>query len=543
MPSADPTAMPAANTRFPREALLGCAVALALAGLTYLNALPNPFIYDDHHTVLANPSLKSGNLLAMLLYDRTRPLVNLTYAWDDWLWTGRAIGFRVTNLALHVVNVGLLYVLSWRLAEDRRQLRAETEAPTLVSPAVTGFVVASLFAVHPLLSESVGYISARHEVLCATFFLLGMLSGRRWLATDRGRLARPGAPPEVDHELLRGRRVRWGVATVVLWVLAMATKEVGAMLPFALLAYDVFWCDAEGRRARLIWIHAPLVAIAAALGVGRLLFLTYVEFPGQAGLRWEFLWLALDVIRRYASLLTIPIGQTAFHAVAPVPSVLDAAALVALLTLGLMLTVAWQLRHVRWLGSLGLVWFLLLLAPGAVLTLFNQGEPMSEHRVYLASCGFMMATGDALAWVDASLRRLGRMHVMGRVGFAIVLLTTASLTMTRNRMWGAPLALWGESVDLAPNHPRPRVLLGEALEDAGRLEEASDEYRTALRLQPTNVDAHIKLGQLLTRTGRLDEAREHITRALEADPNNEFARQSMAVIDQLSTAPAAGFRP
>ena len=54
-----------------------CGGAALLAGLVYLNALPNPFVYDDYHTVVANPSLaQPTDLFGLFSYDVTRPLAN-----------------------------------------------------------------------------------------------------------------------------------------------------------------------------------------------------------------------------------------------------------------------------------------------------------------------------------------------------------------------------------------------------------------------------------------------------------------------------------
>jgi len=40
---------------------------------------------------------------------------------------------------------------------------------------MTAFTAASLFAVHPALTEAVGYVSSRSELLCGCLFLAAML--------------------------------------------------------------------------------------------------------------------------------------------------------------------------------------------------------------------------------------------------------------------------------------------------------------------------------------------------------------------------------
>src|SRR3972149_5940391 len=107
--------------------VMGGAAAL-VAGLVCLNALHNPFMYDDYHTVVANPSiLNVANLQAIVLYDMPRPIVNFSYAIDRALWGAAPIGFHVTNTLLHMLNVVLLFLLARRLVEDFAAVRLKPD--------------------------------------------------------------------------------------------------------------------------------------------------------------------------------------------------------------------------------------------------------------------------------------------------------------------------------------------------------------------------------------------------------------------------------
>ena len=524
-PFADPTVRADTASRFDLRALVACSAAALLAGLVYLNALHNPFVYDDYHTVVANTSLQNvADVRAIVLHDITRPIVNFSYAIDRALWGAGPLGFHVTNVLLHVLNVILLFQLAWRLVENG-QGRGITDRP--IRAEVVAFATASLFAVHPMMTEAVGYISGRSEVLCATFFLLGMLSGRRWVRGD-------GAP--------------WAMLTVGLWGAALATKETAAMFPFVLFAYDGLTghpslarlnasrgSNAE-RRRRVATLHLPLMATAAVLGIVRLIVLR-IEYPGQVSVHWRYILLELDVLRRYVWLLVNPAGQALFHEVAAVRSLFEPRVLFAVGASGLMLALAWGLRRVERIASLGIVWFLLLLVPSAALNVLDQGEPMAEHRVYLASCGVFLAAGSGVGRLGAWLARArARTRWLGRAALAAVLVSFSVDTLFRNSVWADPVTLWRESVDLAPTHFRPRLLLGEALQDAGRREEAIEQYRIAIRLRPTELTGYLKLGLCLAEMGRLDEARQYLRQAIALDPQNEPARRSLALLDMIRPA-------
>lgn len=499
MPAITPAARARAAWRFDLRASGLCVVAALLAGLVYSNALHNPFVYDDYHTVVENASLRSvANLRGIILHDVTRPLVNFSYAIDHALWGGTPLGFHVTNVLLHMLNVVLLFRLTRRLAEDR----------------LAAFAAAALFAVHPMMTEAVGYISGRSEVLCATFVLLAVLCGRRWMTGD-------GAT--------------WAMLTVALWGAALATKETAAMFPFLLVACD--WLtvpeSAAGRRRRFAALHMPLMATAAIAGIGRLAVLRF-EYPGQVSVHWRYVLLELDVVRRYVWLLVNPSGQTLFHSVAAVASPIEPRALLAVGVSGLLLALAWSLRRVEKVASLGIVWFLLLLVPSAALAVLDQGEPMAEHRVYLASCGAFLAAGAGIGRLGAWTTRGGaRTGWVGAAALALVLAAFFVETRLRNIVWADPVTLWTESVDLAPAHYRPRLLLGEALRDAGRREEAIEQYRIGIRLRPTDSTGYVKLGLCLAEMGRLDEARQFLREAVVVDPHNGAARRTLALLEKM----------
>src|SRR6186997_3403735 len=82
-----------------------CVAAALLAGGVYLNALHNPFIYDDYRTIVTNSSIGSlANLRAIAWHDITRPLVNFSYAIDRAIWGSAPFGFHVGSVLLHMLN-------------------------------------------------------------------------------------------------------------------------------------------------------------------------------------------------------------------------------------------------------------------------------------------------------------------------------------------------------------------------------------------------------------------------------------------------------
>ena len=180
------------------------AFAALLAVLVYWNALDNPFVYDDFRLIVENTSILNGwNLQTVIVRDFTRPIVNLSYAIDTSLWDGRPVGYHVTNLLLHAINVILVFWVALLASEDRRR-QAGQQIGASASSTVIASATALLFAVHPVMTQAVGYISARSEVAYTAFFLFAFLCGRRWML---------------------GGGKRWWILCVGFWVVAMLTKN------------------------------------------------------------------------------------------------------------------------------------------------------------------------------------------------------------------------------------------------------------------------------------------------------------------------------
>jgi len=147
----------------------------------------------------------------------------------------------------------------------------------------------------------------------------------------------------------------------------------------------------------------------------------------------------------------------------------------------------------------------------------------------------------------------------------------------RNAVWTSPVTLWLEAVEMAPRHWRARLMLGEALQDAGRCDQAVGIYKAAIALRPQEQFGYMKLGICLAQMGKLDEATdafEHLRRidphspvasvglgavamlagqsdrarryfleTLDDDPRNIAARQSLAILEETVAAnPAAALQ-
>ena len=493
------------------RALLPASCAAVLGILVYLNALDNPFVYDDFPLIVENTAiLGSPDLQSVIVRDMTRPIVSVSYAFDTWAWGQRPLGYHVTNVLLHTINVLLVFFVALLAVEDRKRQPGQTMG-VASSPVVTGFIAAALLAVHPMMTQAVGYISGRSEVAYSTFFLLAFLAGRRWMLRGGG---------------------RWWLACVGLWALAILAKESAAMLPFVLLAYDrmVLDADAAERRRRFLKLLLPMIVLTTAAAAARITVLAFVEYPGQVGPDWRYALVAVDALSRYVLLLFFPRGQSIFHAVPLVETPWSANALAALLFVTALVVFIVRLRPTHSLTAFGLVWFLLLLIPSSGLLILGLGEPMAEHRVYLAAAGLFLtwACAFGMLWERPERRKIAV------AGAAVFLAALGFQTVVRNAIWEDPVQLAQEAVNLAPRHWMPRMLAADALRQSGRCEEAVPQYRAAILIRPVDEYPYTMLARCLVSAHRLDEAEDTLRQLQKINPQSQDAALGLGVFALLA---------
>jgi len=501
-----------------RRGWLAAAAAVVLSGLVYTNAIHNPFVYDDNRVILQNRSIVPPvNLRAILMHDASRPVVNASYTLDRALYGPAPEGFHVTSILLHMIVVGLLFWVAWRVMEDwRRSLGAE--AAIAAHPQLVAFAAAALFGVHPMLTEAVGYVSGRSEILCAVFFLAAFLCARRWLL---------------------GGSWRWRAVAIALWFVALASKETAAMFPFVVLIYDRVVRQNNGSEWRRAWrgLHLPLFVIATVLVAARLYLFVFGEHGGGLTFLPPFLLVEVDVTLRYLALMLLPNGQSVFHAI-PLFGLMTLRAWLSLISLGALVAFTWWIRRRRGVASFGFAWFLLMFLPPAMLVAMDRGEPMAEHRVYLAACGLMLAAGATIGRMAA---RFGSVHPLAtlilRVALVMAIVSFGARTVIRNIVWSQPVALWAEAVGKSPAHWYPRLLLGESLHNDGQHADAVAQFRIAMQLRPNEPALYTKVGTCLTELGRLDEAANAFARLQTLVPGSVEASNGLAAVALIGGRP------
>jgi tetratricopeptide (TPR) repeat protein len=466
---------------------------LLLVAVVYTGAIGNGFHFDDFHTVVNNPSIRDLARVPTFFQDAGafsvnpesamyRPLLLTTFAVDYALFGAEPAGYHSVNVLLH--GLASLTVLSWLLAIGLSR-RVAT-------------VAALLFAVHPVHSEAVCYVSSRSELLMGLCLLLAAALHARYRAS--------------------GER-RSQLAAITAASGSLLAKSVGIVLPVAVALGDHF--TGGWQRVRAGW-RAYLAL--AALGGGYLLFVR--ESAGQALLvapvrPWSAqLWTQAKAHVYYWQLLGMPVRLNVEHQF-DVSRAGEPAALAAGLLLSSVAAVAWVLgRHLRW-TRLAASWWGLVLLPTTLVPLIVL---VNEHRLYLASIGVLLPLAVCLGRVGG-----GRRIATGVLGAYTILL--ALLTMDRTSDWESELTLWADAAAKAPQMLRPHLRLADALAHVGQTEAAEASYLRAIALRPGHPASRNNLGLLYRSLDRADDAGAQFRRLLAVSPDHTAARLNLADLE------------
>ena len=197
----------------------------------------------------------------------------------------------------------------------------------------------------------------------------------------------------------------------------------------------------------------------------------------------------------------------------PVTTLFSIAAITALIAVAIMIARREPLL------SFSILWFFgNLVIESSVIGL----ELVFEHRNYLPS---MFAIAASVALVFRYLKR----SWLPAVSLCVVGILFTAWTFERNRVWADEITLYQDSAEKSPQKARPHNNLGAALSRRGRLPEAIEQFRAAIKIKPDYADAHYNLGYALARQGNLEEGIYHFAEALRLQPNNVKAHNNMGV--------------
>jgi tetratricopeptide (TPR) repeat protein len=435
---------------------LGWLLIVGLIVLVYAGTLDAPFVYDDKVEVIGNRTIRFiAQWQEILLYNVSRALLLLSYAVNFHYSGMEPHGYHITNIAIHALGVGAAVLMAESVGRLAGQLR----------PLRVALFAGALWAIHPMGTEAVTYITGRSESLCALFCFLSLLCWSEGLRSDQ-----PGG------------RVGWRLLAILAFLGASMTKEVGAVVPAAALSMELLLGDRRRLlRGGWVWyLGFGLLIIAAALA--RLQF-TGALLPSEVDRPLAVqLTTQAEVCLRYLSLWLLPVRQTLYHHI-PDSSPWALRGIAGWAGLAAVTVGAVLLGRRRPAAGWALLCGALFLLPSSSVVALK--ENMAEHRAYQTGLWLALAVGWSVpaAWLRRSA-----------IAAAVLVVPLGLATVARNTVWDSEISLWKEAVDRHPTNAEAWYGLGDAYRFAFALDAATECYQEAVVLEPAYLDAWNNLG-------------------------------------------------
>ena len=481
------------SARSSRTTCLFGLLLILVAFAAYWPALHGGFIWDDESwTSDILKLLRDFSGLCLMWSDPTAlqqyyPLSGTTFWLDYHFWKLWALPYHTENVVLHLISV----LLFWKLLQ-------KLELPG-------AWLAAGIFALHPIMVESVAWVTERKNVLSMVFFLGALLAYGRFNSFWKA-----------DNDSPR----RWDAYALAFFLLLAALLAKTTTFSFPAVILLICWW----KNGRIQWRgdvlpSLPFFAIAIGFsGVTAWLEKNHVgatgsdfamTFPERCLIAGRAFWFYIGKLFWPENLCFIyprwkPDAGSFWQWLLPI------AALAALAAL-------WLGRKKMGRGLAAAAFFFAgTIFP--VLGFMNAyGARYSfvwDHWVYLSSLGVIALFAGLIAHFAGHFNKMGAL-----IGFAAILLPVlAVLTWKQSAMYSDIETLWRTTIARDPKAFLAYNNLGYILLEKNQVTNAIPYFNKSLEVNPNFSEPHNNLGDALVRIGKTDEGMRHFEKAVELDP-------------------------
>jgi tetratricopeptide (TPR) repeat protein len=497
------------STPFLENTVLLYFLLTVITFLLFYNTLPNEFVFDDESVIVNNSALTDLSNIPeyftgsegfhKVIGKYYRPVVSTSYTIDYALWGLKPGGFHFTNILIHITASLILFNILLHLFGNYK------------NGILYSFIGALIFAVHPVHTEAVSWVSGRTDSMVTLFFFASFLYYLKYsgiiFTSHAGKKENTINPP--DHK-------RFLLFSLIFYVLGLLSKEMIVTMPVIIILFDLVY-----RKKPLSFIKKNLPVYGLFIGVTivyvfvRYLILkdipdrdTYLYFYDKDGMT-AFATM-MKTIPVYFKLLFFPVGLL-YHYNGTMPdafSLLEVNVLLSVMFIFILLALAVIFYKKDSVISFCILFFFVTLLP--VLNIVPTMNFMAERFLYMTSFAVSVFGCYLLTKFAGTKNKNALISI-----FVIVIIAFAYLTFERNKDWkdNDTLYLSAEGID-------GNVLLvniGNIHANRQEYDAAEPLYRRAIAIRDNSVLANHNLGLIFLIKGELDSAEHYISRGIEID--------------------------
>ena len=478
--------------------LFAIPALLILILAAYANTLLAPFNFDDQ-ALLQHVVSGYSSGFDQIWPIRYRHLLYYSFSFNHSLSGMEPYSYHLTNLLFHFLTSVTVLLITFKTFHKST---AVGNISTLGLSTITAF----LFALNPLHTEAVTYISGRASGMGGFFFLLALLFFI--LGSEKHKLSRLTLP-------------LYYTLSLTAFSFALLSKETTLSFPLAIFLYDLcFMRDAHWHsfKSRLLFIYLPLCILVGAFTLfSPTLRTVMTDWIGK--IDGNYALVQTRILAYAVKLCLLPINLN-FDYDFPVHGISqDFFSFVpAFLWLVLMLAILKKFRRIPPVVPFSILWFLITIFP--TNSFLPRTDLLSERNLYLPSLGPTLLISYFLH-KTFFLNKKSTQSKKGMVIMVSLILILSSLLISRNSVYRSNIHLWEDTHKKSPSDLKVLHNLSHFYLEDKRYQQALVPLLRLSRSEANNfyrAFAYSNLGSIYTQNGNFDRAEKEFHKAIELEP-------------------------
>jgi Flp pilus assembly protein TadD len=479
----------------PRRQLAGfCALLLVLISLAYGNTLHSPFTLDDKEVIHRATEGNASNY--EIFPPQNRYLFFLSYA-INYSWGKQdPFAYHLSNISLHFLTSLVLFFITYSTIHRGTEWGRQAAGPIST-------ITALFFALSPVHTETVTYISGRSSGLAGLFYFSSLLF---FILAN---FSEKGMRPRFFCILL----------SLIFFGAAVSSKEIAITLPAIFLLYDLCFMNGDQwsiRKNRIRFIYLPglaFVAIAVMYLKGSIIsYARFIDFP--------YALQQSRIIGHGIYLLLFPLGMTLTsdfpdgyfpHPILrPWP---------ILLLVGLAVVIAKHFPQAKKFTLFCVGCFLITIAP--TNSIITREDMFSQRNLYAPSFVVFLFFAAMIYHLYQAGKPRSFIRKLSITCLSLILILQFTLLLKQNSVYRSNIILWSETVKNAPGNTLALQNLSHHYLMVLNYGKALESLQGVLRSNPTpkqHSQAQSKLGIIYSRQGNFQKAIAAYEEAIRLDP-------------------------
>ncbi len=493
------------NDSYNKKVLIFSILTFIIAFFIYLPTIWNKFVWDDIQ-LITHPLNLGKNPYSFFFGSGIyyRPFLHLSMAIDYSFWHLNPMGYHLTNVILHSIASLLVFLTGLFILKDEsinlNNIHLNNGNTKILTAALLSSII---FAIHPVHTESVAWISGRTDIISTIFLLLAFLSFLIYR---------------------RESKISGLILTCIFFLFSLFSKENAISFIFIAMLYGLLTGMNRKKLAISLFSFSGAGLIYLIMRQSKVVTMVLSSPAGKNSLFspdisiTNFFPLLFGGLGYYFEKLVLPLNLNLLPDVPKNPIFF----LIALFPFILAIVLYLKKRKLEFFL---LFWSILTLLPSLLILFSKIGSPIGERYLYLPSVGFCILAGVLLS-------RISNKKLLF-ISFVIIISGSFS-TYERLKVWENDLTLWKDTVAKNPSSAIAHANYGRALMEKNDFEQGRKELFTALQQKRISAElvSIIKdmLGVVEMRNKNYQKAEDYFKESLKANPRNITALSNYGIL-------------